>query len=340
MPIDPNSPQDARAVLERLLEPSSRGEILDFFAGAIQQAHALVRAGWSVTLNEKFVRLNVGFIEALAIYQDSVHFVLIGRTMPPPLERIPGFRWDPKRRNGYSRVPGSVVFDIPSAQFAAARPLVTASHQELVQRASESTANKARFRDSHSPGVLQYLVETLNTRLENPTYCTLRLAIVEPVSTTAFVMLSWRDINVRDVLPLEWFQGDLRLKGVVHEMRGPRGGIGGKAMCDVEKVGLVATLDYRHYKSFNTRSGALSGIARLTFTDADRTKLVKFEWQDEGGKSFSEGERFECDYELPPAPPYTMPTVTAPIVEQMVRPRPGQALLWQWRDETRLLPAV
>jgi len=329
MLIDPNSPQDARAVLERLLpDPSSRREILNFFAGAIQQAHALVPAGWSVTLdlNKKFARLNVGSIETLAIFRNSVHFVLIRDTRLPALERIPGFRWDPDALNGYDKVPGSVVFNIPSAQFAAARPLVTESHQELVRRASKTTDNKARFRASHSPGVLQYLMDTINPKLENPTYCTSRQAIVEPISTTAFVMLSWRDVDVRDVLPLEWFEGDLQLEGVVHEMRGPRGGTSGKAMCDVEKGGLVAKLDYRKYKSFNNRSGALSGIARLTFTDADRTKLVRFEWQDERDKAFSEGARFECEYKLPPAPPYTMPTVPAPKVEQMVRPRPGQAL--------------
>jgi hypothetical protein len=148
------------------------------------------------------------------------------------------------------------------------------------------------------------------------------------LSTTPVIILKWRRIRTADILPLDWFKDDLPLRGATHPMRGPRGTKSGDAKCDVTKNGLVVTLDYRpaSYRYFNIGNGVDSGVARLTFADADRTSLVKLEWQAEGETFFSDGSDFDVIYELPPAPPYTPPARPASKVEQLVRLRPGQSL--------------
>src|SRR4051812_25419158 len=114
MSLDRNSSRDSAKVLERLLPDSStRTEILHFLAQAIAEAHALAPGGWGVTLKDGMVRLNVGRVEAMAIYQDCLHLVLMGKTRPEGLESISGIVWSPKARTRYRSVPGSFSCDIP-----------------------------------------------------------------------------------------------------------------------------------------------------------------------------------------------------------------------------------
>ncbi|MCS6245719.1 MAG: hypothetical protein H2172_17950 [Opitutus sp.] len=79
-----------------------------------------------------------------------------------------------------------------------------------------------------------------------------------PTNTAAVIVLKWSGAYVSDVIPLDWFQDDLPLKGVKHPMSEGRGKLSGEeAQCDVSKEGLVATLDYLPYKKPNDRHEVL-----------------------------------------------------------------------------------
>jgi predicted HNH restriction endonuclease len=192
MSLSRNSSNDARKVLERLLpERGSRIEILRFLADSIQQAHTLAEASWSLTLTQTMVRLNVGKIETLAIFQDLLHLVLIRQNLPRGLKTVPDIVWNQKGRTVYQSVPGSICCDIPTRQFGSARSLVRDSHRALIKSAGR-TAKRTVWTASHSPGVLRYLEEVLNTTLPDPSHS---LAPTETPQPIIGKLYSWKEVT-------------------------------------------------------------------------------------------------------------------------------------------------
>ena len=49
----------------------------------------------------------------------------------------------------------------------------------------------------------------------------------------------------------------------------------------------TADLDYAAFSAFNKEQGMLLGIARLLFTDVDRTEVGEVHWRDQGSSKFS-----------------------------------------------------
>jgi hypothetical protein len=192
MSLNRNSSNEARKVLERLLSNEhSRAEIFLFLADSIRQAHSLAPAGWSLTLTETMVRLNVGKIETLAIFQDLVHLVLARQKMPRGLNNIPDIVWNPKAQTVYQSVPGSLSCDIPAGEFGVARALVEESHRALIRNAA-NTANRTVWTKSHSPGVLRYLEELVKTTLPDPSHS---LAANDTTKPIIGKLYSWEEVK-------------------------------------------------------------------------------------------------------------------------------------------------
>jgi len=180
MPLDRNSAHSAAEVLQRLLpDVTHRDAALRFLAKAIHRAHDLVPEGWSVTLDERFVRLNVGRIETMTLRLGLVHLVLVAGEGTHGIEAIPGVVLNPKGRTTYPSVPGSQACDIPAQQFPAFAARVGASHERLMEKAAAS-ARSAIWAGAHSPGVLKYLEQTLGISLPVPGFLSTDLPGEEP----------------------------------------------------------------------------------------------------------------------------------------------------------------
>ncbi len=170
--MSPNrtNPGAAGGIIERILpDERSRRSALLFLAGGIQYAHSLRPDRWGVTLKDGLVRLNVGRIETLAINQDWVHVIFHKDYRPSGLDDGNGSSWSPRGRTIYSTVPGSCGFDILAELFPAVRARLGASHRKLIALAANTSIN-GETRSAHSPGVLRYLEEVLDTVLPDPAY--------------------------------------------------------------------------------------------------------------------------------------------------------------------------
>ena len=141
------------------------------------------------------------------------------------------------------------------------------------------------------------------------------------------ILLEYKDVSFRgylDILPFDLFAEEGTAKGIQHAVRSKRG----KeylAKCDVTVAGLVATLDYQPYKSFNEDQGMYLGIARITFDDSDRTSIRLVEWKPIKSTEFDECEFGAPSFIVRPSPPYQPPVEATQKSLRPVRERPGQA---------------
>ncbi|MCH7225657.1 HNH endonuclease [Haloferula sp. A504] len=140
------------------------------------------------------------------------------------------------------------------------------------------------------------------------------------------ILLEYLDRESRgfvDLLPLEWFAEEGTTRGLVHEVRGCKGGVF-QAKCDVTVTGDRADLDYTRYPRFNRAQGMWLGIARIEFGDLDRTSVAGLSWQGEGEKDFQKVPFRTGGFEVPPVGSYQPPTGRGKKVIREVREREGQ----------------
>lgn len=168
-------------------------------------------------------------------------------------------------------------------------------------------------RNTHRPG-LRALVEKHTALLHG--------------AAAGAIKFEWKDRESRgyiDILPLALFAVEGKIKAVIHTVL-YRKGEQYQAKCDITIRTQEAELDFRPYRSFNTKQGMLLGVARLRFEDSDRTSIAGVAWMPEDEFVFK-----KCPFEIhgfvmPPAPPYEPPKTPAGKSERMVRERPGQAV--------------
>lgn len=128
---------------------------------------------WAVTLGKTgFVRLNIGVIEVLAFFANSVHLILDqkdltegNRDMLIQLGAKPGGRVPI-----YPRVPSSEMWDIPARHIKSAIPLFRHSYENLIEYAAESVRWRTGYYIYHSSGMLEYLRSSLNCVIPEPNY--------------------------------------------------------------------------------------------------------------------------------------------------------------------------
>lgn len=99
------------------------------------------------------------------------------------------------------------------------------------------------------------------------------------------ISFRWSDNSHPDLLPQRFFAKEGVLREQIH-LVGSRAGKRAEAKCDVRVKGIQAELDYEPYADFNRSQGMLLGVARLTFSDDTRSKIVSAEWKEQGRSDF------------------------------------------------------
>lgn len=149
-------PEDgvARAVAENL-------------AASIRVAHAAGDACWEVTMYPHGLRLNVGQVEALTLWEDGSRFLFRS-----PLHLGPDwpFEVDTSQSPVYPAVPvPSGVCQVAPSDLVALPASVRMAHEAYIQAAA-SFKGGSPFKRSHSPAVLEYIESVLATTLPRPGY--------------------------------------------------------------------------------------------------------------------------------------------------------------------------
>jgi len=149
-----------------------------------------------------------------------------------------------------------------------------------------------------------------------------------PPPADGMILMEWKDAESNgyiDEFPLDWFENESIREGVIHLVRNHSGSEENHAKCDVTVNGLQADLDYERYAAFNEKEEMHTGVARLHFSDTDRTRITEVEWKPAGEDSFTK-QPFEISgFEIPPSPPYSPPEMPDEKSPASVRLRPGQA---------------
>ena len=174
MTIDRINPESAFEVIQTLIPRKNDRQIcLEFLANSIEIAHSISPKRCGVTLQKDFVRLNVGKIEVVAFFPETLHCVLNYDTIPSKLWkdeliRLRTNEHDPEA-GFYSSVPSSVICDIFVQDVKKVIPLIQNTHRVLVEDAAQ-TAVHPMTKKAHSPAVIDFLSSALERRIPKPEY--------------------------------------------------------------------------------------------------------------------------------------------------------------------------
>lgn len=173
-------------VIHRLMPGSPTSSLaLKFLARSIKLAHKTAPDRWGLTLNPKFIRLNVGKIEVLAIKIDTIRVLLDMNTIPRPVWKLNGGivslranNHDPKLLNGprdvksgfYVSVNVAVACDFVIEECREVLPLVEQSHLSLIGKSAQTPIN-GMTRRAHSHSLIAFLSDLLKHELPQPGYC-------------------------------------------------------------------------------------------------------------------------------------------------------------------------
>jgi hypothetical protein len=309
----PLSPQQ---VVEQLLpDPTARQASLQLLADSIVQAHQAAPGSWALTLSRRYLRLDVGRIEAVTITRENLHLVLY-------------------RRGGktvYSSVSGSTIVDLPSSEVVERSGGYLGAHRKLVAEAA-ATLSTSTWAASHSPEALDFVARATGRTLPRPRYqapgasSTERAILADrPLAEVeADVRIIWPDTPSIDVIPFSLLAGDSPTAGVHHVVREPDGSES-EAKCRITVRGLVVELNYEPFPEFNLPRDMHLGVARLTFKDSDRTDLCRVEWKGINSRTFKTYSSGTGEYGLPPSPPYQPTDQKGQKAERLIVERPEQA---------------
>ena len=166
--MDRSSAGSARLVFRRLFSSASRPAAERLLASSIRQANAIGPATWSVTLQSDHVRLNVGPAEALVLWQDGLGICIDGSRLTETPFRRAGIRMSP-RMPAYSSVSATNLRANPDAgQLSEALTIIGDGHAQFIRNAATTKTGHARKTphvSGYSPGVIQYLRQTVDPNL-------------------------------------------------------------------------------------------------------------------------------------------------------------------------------
>lgn len=164
-------PKVAGEILRRLLpEEVSRKAVLNDFASSIRFADGLDPGRWAVTLATRMVRLNVGWVEAFAVFSDCAHVVCRHDLLPQHLLASNLIRRHYQPGGIYGRwAPESCCINLPARDAARVLPELRPSHEELIRDTVRSPI-PASTRRAHSPGVILWLNAELGSELTQPSF--------------------------------------------------------------------------------------------------------------------------------------------------------------------------
>lgn len=141
--------------------------IADNLAASIRVAHAASDACWEVTLNPNGIRLNVGQVETLTLWEDGARFIF---QSPLRLDQDQRFEIDDTQSPVYTAVPvPSGICHVAPSDLLAMPAAIRTAHEGYIQSAA-SFKRVSPFKRSHSPAVIEQLEVILATTLPRPSY--------------------------------------------------------------------------------------------------------------------------------------------------------------------------
>ncbi len=168
--LDRNSEDAARRVFERIVpDPEIRRTCLEFLADSIVHAHGCGKSAWEITLYSNGARLNVAQIEVLVYMNDTSKVILDAESIRESVREILGDRLEvgADLYRSVSGPKGIVLFTPDEASDVL--PLVREPHLRLIENAAR-TKQTSSFKESYSPGIVEYLRSYLNREVPHPAY--------------------------------------------------------------------------------------------------------------------------------------------------------------------------
>lgn len=145
------------------------------------------------------------------------------------------------------------------------------------------------------------------------------------ISTLAFEWLDPKSSGWAALLPLDWFENEGTLRGNEHDVIALNDRAKACARCDVTVSESFAELNYEKHAKFNDDQEMYLGVARIHFSDTDRTRISKLEWRPAGKTTFKPYAFRPVNLQIPDEGDYHPTIDEAPRKPVMLRERPGQA---------------
>ena len=166
--LDRNDPSVSQSSIEALiLDPSTRKDLIEFFANAIDRAHATGPSRWCVSLRTQKVTLNVGRLLAFRLEKDRVQIALLMTALSA--ESVLAVRHEALEEEPFLLEPDAVIFAIRPDRFVGLIPSLRPAFDQFVIRAATTAAQTPYF-GAHSPGVISYLSHAVGRTLPSPQF--------------------------------------------------------------------------------------------------------------------------------------------------------------------------
>ncbi len=141
--------------------------IADNIAVSVRAAHAAAEASWSLTMYPNSLRLNVGQVETLTIWDTNTRILFCA---PLPLDFDERFDASDADEPFYRSVPvASGVCEVPTSLLSEMPTSLREAHDAYI-RAAASFKRKSPFKRSFSPSILEHIESILGIELPRPSY--------------------------------------------------------------------------------------------------------------------------------------------------------------------------
>ena len=170
---DATDPDSARAILQAVIPDNiQRACALRQLAESIRVANSLNPGSWSVTLGDWGIRYNIGLIEVMTFSRYAGLFVMTELEVSDEnwvetlLEEDLAF----EVIGGFRAVPAITRLILSADEFCHSIPLIKKSHENALVIATAKVKTVARYRKSHSTGVMKLLRLDVDPTLPDPDY--------------------------------------------------------------------------------------------------------------------------------------------------------------------------
>ncbi|MBI5513710.1 MAG: AAA family ATPase [Deltaproteobacteria bacterium] len=167
----PVTTQQVRALLEQLSpDPAERAALLGFFADAVETAHGLGAAKWSVKARERrVVRLNIGRIAALGLCPGEVQITLDLATLGETL--LDTVNTNARARESQFKVlTGLRWFDAKPTALVPLLSAVRPAFDVMLRRGAATVRDRTPFYGTATTEVLEAIEQILGRTLPRPDY--------------------------------------------------------------------------------------------------------------------------------------------------------------------------
>jgi hypothetical protein len=162
------SPAVAREILRQLIPKYQMEDVLNVLVHSVRLAHQEAPSRWGLRLNDSSVMLKVGFVEVLQLGAGWFHILVESSQISKKLQRDKNFQFS--RGAPYRNAPGCKTCDIDNvSMIARAYSSLLPAHEGAIRIAALSPIHTSTTKD-HSPGLIAFLSQELNTRLSQPIY--------------------------------------------------------------------------------------------------------------------------------------------------------------------------